>query len=133
MTVKLVSNFRQKTLGEHTNCSKCGLGLGMLCGDCLYMRFVCCLPSLLFSLTPNLCQLSHLSMLNRYGENVIEANQNPKWICPVCRDICNCSFCRQAKGWAPTGNLYRKVGDIHDPTPCCKYTTQKLFTRISLA
>ncbi|CAM8949040.1 unnamed protein product [Rhodiola kirilowii] len=48
-------------------------------------------------------------MLNRYGENVIEANENPNWICPVCRDICNCSSCRHTKGWAPTGNLYRKV------------------------
>ncbi|XP_052311681.1 uncharacterized protein LOC7457511 isoform X2 [Populus trichocarpa] len=45
----------------------------------------------------------------RYGENVIEVNQDPNWICPVCRGICNCSLCRHAKGWAPTGNLYRKV------------------------
>lgn len=40
---------------------------------------------------------------------MIEANQNPNWICPVCRGICNCSLCRQAKGWPPTGTLYRKV------------------------
>uniref|UniRef100_A0A7N0ZRH3 Zinc-finger domain-containing protein n=1 Tax=Kalanchoe fedtschenkoi TaxID=63787 RepID=A0A7N0ZRH3_KALFE len=73
---------RQKTLGQHTECSKCGSGYGQLCGDCLYMR---------------------------YGENVTEVSQNPNWVCPVCRDICNCSICRQAKGWAPTGNLYRKV------------------------
>lgn len=45
----------------------------------------------------------------RYGENVIEANQNPNWICPVCRGICNCSICRKGKGWRPTGSLYRKV------------------------
>ncbi|KAG6761462.1 hypothetical protein POTOM_034683 [Populus tomentosa] len=73
---------RQKTLGLHTHCSKCNLVQGQFCGDCLFMR---------------------------YGENVIEVNQNPNWICPVCRGICNCSLCRHAKGWAPTGNLYRKV------------------------
>ncbi|CAK7329787.1 unnamed protein product [Dovyalis caffra] len=73
---------RQKTLGRHTHCNKCNLVQGQFCGDCLFMR---------------------------YGENVIEVDQNPNWICPVCRGICNCSLCRHAKGWAPTGNLYRKV------------------------
>ncbi|XP_050364416.1 uncharacterized protein LOC126783072 [Argentina anserina] len=73
---------RQKTLGKHTHCCKCDLVQGQFCGDCLYMR---------------------------YGENVIEANKNPDWVCPVCRGICNCSLCRKEKGWEPTGNLYRKV------------------------
>ncbi|KAK9085709.1 hypothetical protein Sjap_026120 [Stephania japonica] len=48
----------------------------------------------------------------RYGENVLEANKNPDWICPVCRGICNCSLCRQAKGWPPTGSLYRKISRL---------------------
>uniref|UniRef100_A0A7N0T9B8 Zinc-finger domain-containing protein n=1 Tax=Kalanchoe fedtschenkoi TaxID=63787 RepID=A0A7N0T9B8_KALFE len=48
----------------------------------------------------------------RYGEHVLEANQNPNWICPPCRGICNCSLCRQAKGWAPTGPLYRKIASL---------------------
>ncbi|KAK9942241.1 hypothetical protein M0R45_007917 [Rubus argutus] len=73
---------RQKTLGQHTHCCKCDLVQGQFCGDCLYMR---------------------------YGENVMEANKNPDWVCPVCRGICNCSLCRKEKGWEPTGNLYRKV------------------------
>ncbi|XP_009796411.1 uncharacterized protein LOC107769063 [Nicotiana tabacum] len=73
---------RQKTLGQHTECSKCKLVQGQFCGDCLCMR---------------------------YGENVIEANENPNWICPVCRGICNCSRCRREKGYAPTGAIYRKV------------------------
>lgn len=73
---------RQKTLGRHTHCSKCKLVQGQLCGDCLYTR---------------------------YGENVIEVNQNPTWICPVCRGICNCSLCRLENGWRPTGAIYRKV------------------------
>ncbi|OMO74171.1 hypothetical protein CCACVL1_16907 [Corchorus capsularis] len=73
---------RQKTLGYHTKCSKCGSFQGQFCGDCLYTR---------------------------YGENVIEVNQNPKWVCPVCREICNCSRCRRAKGWKPIGDIYEKV------------------------
>jgi hypothetical protein len=43
----------------------------------------------------------------RYGENILEVLKNPEWVCPICRDICNCSFCRQKKGWAPTGILHR--------------------------
>ncbi|XWS54852.1 hypothetical protein CRYUN_Cryun10bG0125200 [Craigia yunnanensis] len=73
---------RLNTLGRHKRCSKCKLVQGQLCGDCLYAR---------------------------YGENVIEVNQNPNWICPVCRGICNCSLCRRQKGWRPTGPVYRKV------------------------
>ncbi|GLT39988.1 hypothetical protein SLA2020_141510 [Shorea laevis] len=73
---------RLKTLGHHTRCSKCDMVQGQFCGDCLSMR---------------------------YGENVIEANQNPNWICPVCRGVCNCSRCRRGKGWAITGDIYRKV------------------------
>ncbi|XP_040364592.1 cell division cycle-associated protein 7 isoform X2 [Rosa chinensis] len=61
---------RQRTLGDLTHCSKCDLVQGQFCGDCLDMR---------------------------YGENVIKANQNPHWVCPVCRDICNCSLCLSRK------------------------------------
>jgi hypothetical protein len=46
---------------------------------------------------------------NRYGENVLEAMKNKNWVCPVCRKICNCSFCRIKRGWTPTGALYKKV------------------------
>ncbi|XP_061373413.1 uncharacterized protein LOC133315767 [Gastrolobium bilobum] len=73
---------RQKTLCQHTSCNKCELSQGQLCGDCLYTR---------------------------YGENVIEANHDPKWTCPACRGICNCSRCRREEGWMPTSNIYRKV------------------------
>ncbi|XP_021905125.1 uncharacterized protein LOC110820058 [Carica papaya] len=58
---------------------------GQFCGDCLYMR---------------------------YGEHVLEAMENPNWVCPVCRGICNCSLCRTAKGWLPTGQIYRKVSSL---------------------
>ncbi|XP_023730148.1 uncharacterized protein LOC111877871 [Lactuca sativa] len=82
---KTCHQCRQKTLGHRTHCIKCNLVQGQFCGDCLYMR---------------------------YGENVLEAMRNPDWICPVCRGICNCSLCRQAKGWAPTGVLYRKISSL---------------------
>ncbi|XP_050231154.1 uncharacterized protein LOC126680140 [Mercurialis annua] len=76
---------RQKTLGRHTYCYLCDSGQGQFCGDCLYMR---------------------------YGENVMEVNKNPDWICPVCRGICNCSRCRKTRGWAPTGQIYKKVKQL---------------------
>ncbi|OIW10972.1 hypothetical protein TanjilG_22779 [Lupinus angustifolius] len=79
---KTCHQCRQKTLGYRTRCSQCNMVQGQFCGDCLYMR---------------------------YGEHVLEALQNPTWLCPVCRGICNCSLCRQAKGWAPTGALYKKI------------------------
>ncbi|KAJ8567218.1 hypothetical protein K7X08_019426 [Anisodus acutangulus] len=82
---KTCHQCRQKTLGQRTHCSKCQIVQGQFCGDCLYMR---------------------------YGEHVLEAKKNPDWICPPCRGICNCSLCRQAKGWAPTGALYRKIARL---------------------
>ncbi|KAL5984843.1 hypothetical protein ACLOJK_038679 [Asimina triloba] len=47
-----------------------------------------------------------------YGEHVLEANENPEWVCPVCRGICNCSLCRLKKGWVPTGMLYKKISSL---------------------
>ncbi|XP_049383378.1 uncharacterized protein LOC125847741 [Solanum stenotomum] len=82
---KTCHQCRQKTLGHRTHCSNCQIVQGQFCGDCLYMR---------------------------YGEHVLEVNKNPNWLCPVCRGICNCSLCRQAKGWAPTGALYRKIAKL---------------------
>ncbi|XP_011039248.1 PREDICTED: uncharacterized protein LOC105135871 isoform X2 [Populus euphratica] len=82
---KTCHQCRQKTLGYRTHCCKCKMVQGQFCGDCLYMR---------------------------YGEHVLEALENPNWLCPVCRGICNCSLCRQAKGWPPTGTLYRKISSL---------------------
>ncbi|WCJ33798.1 Zinc-finger domain of monoamine-oxidase A repressor R1 [Euphorbia peplus] len=76
---------RQKTLGLRTRCSSCETVQGQFCGGCLYTR---------------------------YGESVIEVNMNPKWVCPVCRGICNCSRCRKANGWEPTGYIYSKVSQL---------------------
>ncbi|CAL1380514.1 unnamed protein product [Linum trigynum] len=82
---KTCHQCRQKTLGHRTHCSSCQRVQGQFCGDCLYMR---------------------------YGEHVLEALEDPNWLCPVCRGICNCSFCRQAKGFAPTGIMYRKISSL---------------------
>ena len=73
---------RQKTVCKHTSCGACGAARGQFCGDCLFMR---------------------------YGENVDEAARDAAWRCPSCRDLCNCSFCRQKKGWPPTGSMYRRA------------------------
>ncbi|KAK8685862.1 hypothetical protein V6N13_124895 [Hibiscus sabdariffa] len=51
-----------------------------------------------------------------HGEHVLEANEKPKWVCPVYPGICNCSFCRQAKGLAPTGPLYTKISKGSPPS-----------------
>ncbi|KAL6646756.1 hypothetical protein ACP70R_015450 [Stipagrostis hirtigluma subsp. patula] len=42
-------------------------------------------------------------LLNRYGEKAEEAAGKEDWMCPKCRGICNCSFCRKKKGEMPTG------------------------------
>lgn len=73
---------RQKTKGLRTKCGGCGSMRGVYCGDCLWMR---------------------------QGQNIREALANPDWRCPSCLDICNCSFCRTKKGYAPTGAMYRRV------------------------
>nr|GEY98417.1 cell division cycle-associated protein 7-like [Tanacetum cinerariifolium] len=51
-----VTAGRQKMLGHRTHCIQYNLVQGQFCGDCLYMR---------------------------YWENVLEAEQNPDWICPM--------------------------------------------------
>ncbi|KAK9833126.1 hypothetical protein WJX74_007989 [Apatococcus lobatus] len=78
---KTCHQCRQKTICKHTSCSSCELLVGVFCGDCLYMR---------------------------YGENLNELDM-AKWVCPVCRGICNCSFHRSRRGWAPTGSMYRSA------------------------
>ncbi|KAJ3417171.1 hypothetical protein HDV05_006377 [Chytridiales sp. JEL 0842] len=49
--------------------------------------------------------LDELCLSGRYGETLEEARANENWICPKCRDICNCSFCMQKRGKGPTGQL----------------------------
>lgn len=37
------------------------------------------------------------------------AVENPTWLCPACRDICNCSRCRRSKGWQPINIPHSKI------------------------
>ncbi|XP_060638088.2 cell division cycle-associated 7-like protein [Anolis sagrei] len=71
---------RQKTIDTKTICRNDGCGgvRGQFCGPCLR---------------------------NRYGEDVKSALLDPDWICPPCRDICNCSYCRKRDGRCATGML----------------------------
>ncbi|VVC44142.1 Zinc-finger domain of monoamine-oxidase A repressor R1 [Cinara cedri] len=71
---------RQKTLDQKSYCryKGCRGVRGMFCGFCLGKR---------------------------YGENVADVLKNPKWACPPCRGICNCSICRRREGRDPTGQL----------------------------
>ncbi|XP_059178483.1 cell division cycle-associated 7-like protein isoform X2 [Physella acuta] len=71
---------RQKTNDMKTICrsTNCAGVRGQFCGPCLR---------------------------NRYGEDAKAALKDPDWICPPCRGICNCSFCRRKKGHSSTGIL----------------------------
>ncbi|KAJ8290700.1 hypothetical protein GJAV_G00016470 [Gymnothorax javanicus] len=71
---------RQKTIDTKTVCRnpKCWGVRGQFCGPCLR---------------------------NRYGEDVRTALLDSMWVCPPCRGICNCSFCRKADGRCATGIL----------------------------
>ncbi|XP_032142910.1 cell division cycle-associated 7-like protein isoform X5 [Sapajus apella] len=71
---------RQKTIDTKTVCRNQGCGgvRGQFCGPCLR---------------------------NRYGEDVRSALLDPDWVCPPCRGICNCSYCRKRDGRCATGIL----------------------------
>ncbi|NXX17898.1 CDA7L protein, partial [Podargus strigoides] len=71
---------RQKTIDTKTICRNegCGGVRGQFCGPCLR---------------------------NRYGEDVKSALLDPAWICPPCRGVCNCSYCRRRDGRCATGML----------------------------
>uniref|UniRef100_A0A8C2EWR6 Cell division cycle associated 7a n=1 Tax=Cyprinus carpio TaxID=7962 RepID=A0A8C2EWR6_CYPCA len=84
---------RQKTTDTKTNCRnpECVGVRGQFCGPCLK---------------------------NRYGEDVRDALLNPEWLCPPCRGICNCSFCRAREGRCATGVLvylakYHGYDNVH--------------------
>ncbi|XP_033854152.3 cell division cycle-associated 7-like protein [Acipenser ruthenus] len=71
---------RQKTTDSKTVCRNpnCWGVRGQFCGPCLR---------------------------NRYGEDVRSALLDPLWVCPPCRGVCNCSFCRRRDGRCATGIL----------------------------
>ncbi|XP_047320919.1 uncharacterized protein LOC124924983 [Impatiens glandulifera] len=54
----------------------------------------------------------HKCLLNRYGEKTEEVEALKEWVCPRCRGICNCSFCRKKNGKQPTGILTHTAKSI---------------------
>lgn len=66
------------------------------------------------------CKSSHCNLhwctrclSNRYNEEVDYVRHLPKWDCPKCRKICNCSNCRKKQGLQATGilaNIARSAG-----------------------
>ncbi|XP_067951686.1 cell division cycle-associated protein 7-like [Watersipora subatra] len=77
---------RQKTVDTKTICrnKECTGVRGQFCGPCLK---------------------------NRYGEDARKVLRDSKWICPPCRGICNCSFCRRKAGRCATGILIHLARD----------------------
>jgi len=71
---------RQKTLDLKTICRSgiCQGVRGNFCGVCLR---------------------------NRYGQDAKKALKDPKWCCPPCLGICNCSICRKREGKDATGYI----------------------------
>jgi len=80
---------RQRTTEAKTVCSRCegvnnfygGPARGYWCGSCLWLRM---------------------------GENIDEVRDLNSWVCPACRDLCNCSGAncmRIKRGWFPTNQL----------------------------
>lgn len=91
---------RQRTVEPKTACAACegrnnfygGPGRGYWCGSCLWLRV---------------------------GENADEARARPDWLCPACRDICNCSGanCQRLKrGWFPTNQLAHEATAMGYPS-----------------
>uniref|UniRef100_A0A3Q0SWU0 Cell division cycle associated 7b n=1 Tax=Amphilophus citrinellus TaxID=61819 RepID=A0A3Q0SWU0_AMPCI len=85
---------RQKTLDTKTVCRSgfCVGAKGQFCGPCLK---------------------------NRYGEDVRTVLLDPKWSCPLCRGMCNCSLCRKKEGRCATGILvglarYNGHDNVHE-------------------
>ncbi|KAH7617569.1 putative Cell division cycle-associated 7-like protein [Nannochloris sp. 'desiccata'] len=86
---------RQRTTETKTVCSMCdgvnnfygGPARGYWCGSCLWLRI---------------------------GENIDEVRNRSDWICPGCRDLCNCSGAncmRIKRGWFPTNQLSHEARD----------------------
>eukprot|EP01080_Neovahlkampfia_damariscottae_P007405 gene7405-11728_t len=46
-------------------------------------------------------ELYVICLKNRYGEELETVLEDPNWVCPYCRNLCNCSFCMEQ----PTGQL----------------------------
>lgn len=111
---------RQKTLGTHTACDCCGRLSGIFCGDCLFMRYgenvreanaareaARARRAARAAAAAGAGAGASSSGGGSENGNENEQQQDFGWACPPCRGLCNCSFHRARRGWAPTGSLYR--------------------------
>ncbi|CAA7043450.1 unnamed protein product [Microthlaspi erraticum] len=48
----------------------------------------------------------------RYGEILEAVVANNNWLCPRCRGVCSCSYCREKIGLEPTGKLITLVKEF---------------------
>ncbi|KDD72735.1 hypothetical protein H632_c2959p0, partial [Helicosporidium sp. ATCC 50920] len=88
---------RQRSVEPKSNCAACegrsnyygGPQRGSWCGSCLWLRA---------------------------GENLDEIRGRADWLCPACRDLCNCSGanCQRLKrGWFATNQLSHEATSLH--------------------
>lgn len=102
---------RQKTLGTHTSCDCCGRLSGIFCGDCLFMRYgENAREANAAREAARARREARRAAAAAEGASVEEGaaeDSDLGWVCPPCRGLCNCSFHRARRGWAPTGSLYR--------------------------
>ena len=109
---------RQKTLGTHTSCDCCGRLSGIFCGDCLFMRYGENVREANAAREAAMARRearargaaasgSGSSAAAPGEDGSVEDRDDYGWVCPPCRGLCNCSFHRARRGWAPTGSLYR--------------------------
>jgi len=61
--------------------------------------------------THNFCEKC---LRNRYGEELSVIKKDPTWICPRCKNLCNCSICRKKSGKPPIGVFQAKKAKIEE-------------------
>jgi hypothetical protein len=84
---------RQKTIHPKVRCTEMlekHSSEGIVREECGYMLDKACLE-------------------DRYGQDFDKIRAHGTWKCPMCRGVCNCSFCRMHQNKDPTGILKHRV------------------------
>ncbi|KAG7098850.1 hypothetical protein E1B28_000753 [Marasmius oreades] len=110
---------KENALGPANECTTTSQGTATYCHQCGKKRefselvFCTATHTLVKSGKERRCAAKYClpCIRNRYSQD-FESTQaaeqrvqkvSPKYICPKCRDLCNCSICRKAKGLEPLG------------------------------
>ncbi|KAG5177154.1 hypothetical protein JKP88DRAFT_333325 [Tribonema minus] len=119
---------RQKTTSLKSSCFKCGYGF--ICGHCLFARYgenLYELKDTMGKVTTDAAAAEDAKEEEESGvakgtrsaaaaAAAVADKPEPSWLCPACREICNCSgvgCVRSRRGWGATGPLVgvaRKAG-----------------------